>query len=52
VNYGNLFSNVVARPSYFNDWIINAMHGADISGLISVAVAAAVYWGVRSLRPE
>jgi NCS1 family nucleobase:cation symporter-1 len=51
VNYGNLFSNVAAQPSYFNDPVISAMHGADISGLVSVAVAAAVYWGVRRLGP-
>ena len=51
VNYSNLFSNVVTRPSFFNDRIITAMHGADVSGLVSVAVAAAVYWGVRRLRP-
>jgi hypothetical protein len=51
VNYGNLFSNVVSQPHYFNDSVISAMHGADISGLISVAVAAAVYWGARRLTP-
>jgi NCS1 family nucleobase:cation symporter-1 len=51
VNYGNLFSNVVAQPRYFNDSVISAMHGADISGLVSVAVAAAVYWGARRLTP-
>ncbi len=51
VNYGNLFSNVVAKPTFFNDPVIRAMHGADVSGLMSVAVAAAVYWGVRRLRP-
>ncbi len=51
VNYGNLFSNVVAKPGFFNDPLIGALHGADLSGLVSVVVAAAVYWGVRRLRP-
>ena len=51
VNYGNLFSNVVAQPHYFNESVISAMHGADISGVVSVAVAAAVYWGARRLGP-
>jgi NCS1 family nucleobase:cation symporter-1 len=51
VNYGNLFSNVVAKPTFFNDPLIGAIHGADVSGVVSVVVAAAVYWGVRRLRP-
>jgi hypothetical protein len=40
-----------SRPTFFNDSLIGAMHGADLSGLVSVVVAAAVYWGVRRLRP-
>jgi len=44
VNYVNLFGNLVARPTFFNDWLIASLHGADLSGLISVGVAAAVYW--------
>jgi NCS1 family nucleobase:cation symporter-1 len=44
VNYANLFSNVIATPSFFNDGLIARLHGADLSGLVSVAVAAAVYW--------
>jgi nucleobase:cation symporter-1, NCS1 family len=47
VNYANLFGNVVAHPSFFNDALIGALRGADISGLVSVAVAAAVYWTGR-----
>jgi NCS1 family nucleobase:cation symporter-1 len=50
VNYDNLFSNVIAQPGFFNDRLIAGLHGADISGLISVAVAAAVYWGARRTR--
>jgi NCS1 family nucleobase:cation symporter-1 len=44
VNYANLFSNLVTAPSFFNDGLIRALHGADVSGLVSVAFAAAVYW--------
>ncbi len=49
VNYANLFGNVVSGASFFNDRLINALHGADVSGLVSVAVAAAVYWTGRTL---
>jgi NCS1 family nucleobase:cation symporter-1 len=47
VNYDNLFSNVTASPHFFNDGLVAALHGADLSGLVSMAVAAAVYWGAR-----
>lgn len=47
VNYVNLFGNVVTRPSFFNDRLISGLHGADLSGLVSVGVAAAVYWAGR-----
>jgi NCS1 family nucleobase:cation symporter-1 len=52
VNYTNLFSNLGAlTPShYFNDGLVGGLHGADASGLISIAVAAAVYWGGRRVR--
>ncbi|MGH7776731.1 MAG: purine-cytosine permease family protein [Candidatus Dormibacterales bacterium] len=43
VNYPNVFG----AGHYFNAALISALHGADLSGLISVAVAAAVYLGVR-----
>jgi NCS1 family nucleobase:cation symporter-1 len=49
VNYVNLFGNLVARPSFFNDGLIAALHGADVSGLVSVGVAAMVYWAGRRL---
>jgi NCS1 family nucleobase:cation symporter-1 len=51
VNYVNLFGNVVSRPSFFNDGLIAGLHGADLSGVISVVVAASVYWFARRLRP-
>jgi NCS1 family nucleobase:cation symporter-1 len=51
VNYGNLFSNLGAAPNFFNAGLIGGLHGADLSGLVSAAVAAAAYWGARRLRP-
>jgi nucleobase:cation symporter-1, NCS1 family len=50
VNYGNLFSNLGAAPTFFNAGLISGLHGADISGLVSAAVAAATYFGARRLR--
>jgi nucleobase:cation symporter-1, NCS1 family len=50
VNYANLFSNLVATPRFFNDGLVALLHGADISGLVSIAVAAAVYWTGHRLR--
>ena len=44
VNYANLFGNLVQHPTFFNDPLIQALHGADLSGVVSVAVAAAAYW--------
>ena len=43
VNYGNLFSNLAGTPRFFNSGLTTALHGADLSGLVSIAVAAAVY---------
>ena len=51
VNYDNLFGNLISAPHFFNDGLIGRLHGADASGLVSVAVAAAVYWGGRRLWP-
>ena len=51
VNYANLFSNLFATPHFFNDGLVAVLHGADMSGLVSIAVAAAVYWGGQRLRP-
>ena len=44
VNYANLFGNVVTNPGFFNAGLITGLHGADLSGLVSIGVAAAVYW--------
>jgi NCS1 family nucleobase:cation symporter-1 len=39
VNYANIYPGVRA----FNDPLISALHGADLSGLVSMAVAAGAY---------
>jgi NCS1 family nucleobase:cation symporter-1 len=44
VNYANLFGNVAAKATFFNEGLISTLHGADLSGVVSVAVAASVYW--------
>jgi hypothetical protein len=49
VNYANLFGNLVQHATFFNAGLIGALHGADVSGVVSVAVAAAVYWAGRRL---
>jgi NCS1 family nucleobase:cation symporter-1 len=43
VNYANLFSNLAGTPTFFNGGLMSALHGADLSGLVSIAVAAGVY---------
>ncbi len=46
VNYPNLF------PGHFpNQPLINSLGGVDVSGLVSIAVAALAYVGLRRLRP-
>jgi nucleobase:cation symporter-1, NCS1 family len=50
VNYANLFGNLFATPHFFNDGLVALLHGADMSGLVSIAVAGAVYWGGQRLR--
>ena len=51
VNYENLFGNVAPGASFFNDRLVGGLHGADVSGLVSVVVAAIVYTATRRLRP-
>ena len=48
VNYQNLFGNI-ASASYFNDRVVAALHGADISGLVSMGVAALAYVALRRI---
>jgi nucleobase:cation symporter-1, NCS1 family len=50
VNYDNLFSNLAGAPKFFNGGLVSMLHGADLSGLVSVAAAAAVYWTGRRFR--
>src|SRR5260370_15002341 len=50
VNYLNLFSNVACTPRFFNDALVNALHGAGLSGLLSLSVASAVSCNGRRLR--
>src|SRR6266550_2322397 len=49
VNYTNLFGNVFSGAQFFNHGLTSALHGADLSGLVSVGVAAIVYWTGRRL---
>jgi NCS1 family nucleobase:cation symporter-1 len=49
VNYENLFGNVSSGP-FFNQSLIDALHGADLSGVVSVAVAAGAYFAMRRYR--
>ena len=50
VNYDNLFSNLVPAHEFFNRGLVGALHGADVSGIVSIAVAAAVYWAGQRVR--
>jgi NCS1 family nucleobase:cation symporter-1 len=51
VNYDNIFSNLGSGQAFFNEGLVTGLHGADVSGLISAAVAAAIYFFARRLRP-
>jgi NCS1 family nucleobase:cation symporter-1 len=50
VNYESLFGNLTTA-AFFNHGLIAGLHGADLSGLISIAVAAPIHGG-RRLLPE
>jgi NCS1 family nucleobase:cation symporter-1 len=54
VNYDNLFSNIGAGAGhgFFNQSLITGLHGADLSGLVSAAVAAGAYVSARRLVPS
>jgi len=47
VNYSNLFSNLWGTATFFNATLIQDLHGADLSGIVSVGAAAAIYWCAR-----
>ena len=50
VNYDILFSNLAGAPRFFNRDLMTALHGADLSGLVSIAMAAAVYLAGRRIK--
>ena len=52
VNFDNLFSNLGAGRAFFNHSLIAGLYGADLSGIVSAAVAAAIYLGIRRVRPR
>jgi len=47
VNFQNVFGNLFGAVTAFNDPLIRALHGADISGLVSMGVAALAYVVLR-----
>ena len=47
VNYPNLFANIAPGMHAFNQGLIDSLHGADLSGLISLTVAIGSYLGLR-----
>jgi len=47
VNYQNIFGSTFGLLNFFNDPVIRALHGADVSGLVSIGVAAVVYAVLR-----
>ena len=47
VNYPNLFGSAFPTAHYPNQALIDGLHSADLSGLVSVGVAAAVLLGLR-----
>jgi nucleobase:cation symporter-1, NCS1 family len=49
VNYPNLFSTAFPGAHFPNQPLIDALHGADVSGIASVLVAAASYIGLRKV---
>lgn len=49
VNYPNLFSTAFPAATFPNQPLIDALHGADLSGIVSVGVAAASYVGLRKV---
>ncbi len=46
VNYQSLFSNVLPTAHFVNQPLIDALRGADLSGLVSAVVAGGVYLGL------
>jgi NCS1 family nucleobase:cation symporter-1 len=49
VNYPNLFSTAFPGAHFLNQPLIDGLHGADVSGIASVLVAAGSYIGLRKV---
>ena len=47
VNYPNLFASAFPAAHFPNQPLIDALHGADLSGLVGVIIAAGSYLGLR-----
>ena len=46
------FGNVFSSAAFPNQGLVDGLHGADVSGLVSVGVAAAAYLVLRrTVRP-
>ncbi len=50
VNYPNLFGSVFPDARFPNQALIDLLHGADLSGLVGLGVAAVVYALLRRVR--
>jgi nucleobase:cation symporter-1, NCS1 family len=50
VNYPNLFGGVFPTAHFPNQPLIDFLHGADLSGLIGLVVAATLYTALRQAR--
>src|SRR5438874_330325 len=51
VNYPNLFAAAIPNAHFPNQPLIDLLRGADLSGLVSVGVAAAAYVALRKATP-
>ena len=49
VNYPNLFSTAFPGAHFPNQPLIDALHGADVSGIASILIAAGSYIGLRKV---
>jgi hypothetical protein len=50
VNYPNLFGGVFPEAHFPNQPLIDLLHGADLSGLVGLVVAAGLYAALRRAR--
>lgn len=52
VNYPNLFASAFPNAHYPNQALVDGLHNADLSGLVSVGAAAIFFLGLRRLRAK